>query len=131
MSKLALISPPVHRKRTAYDYHIRIDPQYAKEMLKGFRGEGAAQFFRQYTDELWSPPFSRFTCAEYGALRRLLAMFARSKAALAENLIIVTAKELKMFGITLRILRQICAKLDQIEISCVTDSGEIKDLHGS
>ena len=93
-----------------------------------FKGKGSAEFFRQYTDELWDPQFSRLSAAEYGAFRRILAMFARSKLSLKERMIVVTAKELKMHGISVRVLRQLCAHVTQIEISLLTDSGEIKDL---
>ena len=81
-------------------------------------------------DELWDPCFSRLSAAEYGAFRRILAMFARSKRALKEKQIVVTAKELKMHGITLRVLKQLCANVNQLEISLLTESGEIKDLKG-
>ena len=115
-------------KRTAISYHIRINPHYMKKLLTGFRGIGSAEYFRQHTDELWSPEFSRLSVAEYGAFRRILAMFARSKMALKENIIVVTERELKMHGITMRVLRQLCANLNQLQISLLTESGEIKDL---
>ena len=99
-----------------------------QKILTGFRGYGSAEFFRQHTDELWSPEFSRLTVAEYGAFRRILALFTRSKMAIKENVIVVTAKELRMHGISLRVLQQLCAKLVHIEISLLTESGEIKDL---
>lgn len=99
-----------------------------EKMLKGFRGKGAAEFIRQRTDELWDPPFSELSAAEYGAFRRILAMFARSKLSLKERSMVVTAKELKMHGISMHVLKQLCTKVMQIEISLLTDSGEIKDL---
>ena len=99
-----------------------------KKILTGFRGLGSAEFFRQHTDELWSTEFSPLSAAEYGAFRRILAMFARSKMAINENVIVVTEKELKMHGITMRILRQLCANVNQLEISLLTESGAIKDL---
>ena len=117
-------------KRVANNYCIRISPTYMEKVLTGFKGKGSAEFFRQYTDELWDPHFSRLSAAEYGAFRRILAMFARSKKSLKERLIVVTAKELKMHGITLRVLKQLCANVTQLEISLLTDSGEIKDLYG-
>ena len=116
------------KKRTANNYHIRINPHYMRKILTGFRGQGSAEFFRQHTDELWSAEFSRLSAAEYGAFRRILAMFARSKMAIKENIIVVTEKELKMHGITMRVLRQLCANVNQLEISLLTESGEIKDL---
>ncbi len=102
-----------------------------RETLSGFRGKASAEFFRQYTDELWTPPFSRLSNGEYGAFRRLLAMFARSKVAIAEKQIVVTAKELKHFGITLRILSQLGAKLEQIEIWRIAESSELSGLRGN
>lgn len=115
-------------KRVANNYCIKVNPNYMQKVLKGFRGKGSAEFFRQHTDELWDPYLSRLSAAEYGAFRRILAMFARSKRALKENLIVVTAKELKMYGITPRVLRQVCANVPQLEISLLTESGEIRDL---
>ena len=41
---------------------------------------------------------------------------------------VVAAKELKMHGISMHVLKQLCTKVMQIEISLLTDSGEIKDL---
>lgn len=116
------------KKRTANIYHIRINSCYLQKILTGFRGYGSAEFFRQHTDELWSPEFSRLSVAEYGAFRRILAMFTRSKMAIKENIIVVTEKELKMHGITMRVLRQLCANVNQLKISLLTESGEIKDL---
>lgn len=122
---------PQTAKRTAYNYCIQISPTYMAKILQGFRGKGSAEFFRQHTDELWDPHFSRLSAAEYGAFRRILAMFARSKRALKENMIVVTGKELKMHGITMRVLRQLCANVSHLKISLLTESGEIKDLEGS
>ena len=118
-------------KRIAYNYSIQISPTYMAKILKGFRGKGSAEFFRQHTDELWDPHFSRLSAAEYGAFRRILAMFARSKKSLKENLMVVTAKELKMHGITLRVLKQVCANVNHLKISLITETGEIKDLESS
>lgn len=115
-------------KRVANNYCIRISPTYMAKALSGFKGKGSAEFFRQYTDELWDAHFSQLSVAEYGAFRRILAMFARSKRALMERMIVVTAKELQMHGISVRVLRQLCAHVTQLEISLLTDSGEIKDL---
>ena len=118
-------------KRIAYNYSIQISPTYMAKILKGFRGKGSAEFFRQHTDELWDPHFSRLSAAEYGAFRRILAMFARGKKSLKENLMVVTAKELKMHGITLRVLKQVCANVNHLKISLITETGEIKDLESS
>ena len=115
-------------KRVANNYCIQISPTYLTNILQGFRGKGSAEFFRQHTDELWDPHFSRLSAAEYGAFRRILAMFARSKRSLKERMIVVTAKELKMYGISVRVLRQLCANVTQLEISLLTDAGEIKEL---
>ena len=115
-------------KRVANNYAITISPAYMTKILAGFRGKGAAEFFRQYTDDLWQPPFSEMTCADYGAVRRILSMFARSKAALRDNMIVVTAKELKMYGISIPRLRRLCTKWNVFDISLLTESGEIKDL---
>ena len=115
-------------KRTANNYYIKISPTYMGKILKGFRGKGSAEFFRQHTDELWDPHFSRLSAAEYGAFRRILAMFTRSKRSLTENMIVVTAKELKMHGITLRVLKQLCSNVNHLQISLLTESGEIKEL---
>jgi len=117
-------------QRTANNYCIKISSMYMEKILKGFRGKGSAEFFRQHTDELWDPYFSRLSAAEYGAFRRILAMFARSKRALNEKMIVVTDKELKMHGITMRVLKRLCANVTQLEISLLTESGEIKNLEG-
>ena len=73
----------LHIKRASArpNYCIKISPMYMEKILKSFRGKGSAEFFRQHTDELWDPYFSRLSAAEYGAFRRILAMFARSKRA--------------------------------------------------
>ena len=131
MSKPEVFTLHVQCKRTVYDYYIRIEADYMRETLSGFRGKASATFFRQYTDELWEPPFCRLSCAEYGAFRRILSMLARSKTAIGHNSIITTAKELKHFGISLQVLKRICAKLDQIEFSCITESGELSGLRGN
>ena len=117
-------------RRTANNYCIKISPTYMEKILQSFRGKGSAEFFRQHTDELWDPHFSRLSAAEYGAFRRILAMFARSKRTLNEKMIVVTGKELKMHGITMRVLKQLCANVTHLEISLLTESGEIKDLEG-
>ena len=116
------------RRRTAHRYGMSIPVQYKQKLLHGFRGLGAAEYFRQYTDELWTPPFNELTCAQYGAFRRILMMFARSKNSLNQNFILVTKKELKMHGISVHLLEQIKTKTDVLDISLVSDDGEISDL---
>lgn len=115
-------------KRVANNYIIQINGSYMQKILTGFRGEGSAQFFRQHTEELWDPIFSRLSIAEYGAWRRLLAMFARSRDAIQQRCIFVTAKELRMHGISLHILRRLGTNMPHVEISLLTESGEIKDI---
>lgn len=115
-------------KRIANNYCIQINPHYMQKILAGFRGEGSAQFFRQHTDELWEPIFSQLSIAEYGAWRRLLAMFARSREAIKQRCIVVTAKELRMHGISLHVLRRLATNMPHVEISLLTESGEIRDL---
>lgn len=115
-------------KRVANKYGISIPTHYHEKILKGFRGIGSAEFFRQHTDELWTPPFCELTCAQYGAFRRLLMMFARSKKNLHDNFMIVTKKELKMHGISLHHLEQIKTKMTVLDISLISDDGEINDL---
>ncbi len=115
-------------KRKANRYGISIPTHYKEKLLHGFRGKGAAQYFRQYTDELWTPPFCELTCAQYGAFRRILMMFSRSKNNLNSNFMIVTKKELAMQGISHHLLQQIKAKTDVLDISLLSNDGEIKDL---
>ena len=115
-------------KQLASRFAISIPVHYRKKILTGFRGLGAAEFFRQHTDELWTPPFCELTCAQYGAFRRILMMFTRSKKNLRGNFMIVTKKELKMYGISLHLLEQIRTKTDILDISLISDDGEIKDL---
>ncbi len=115
-------------KRKANRYGISIPTQYKMKLLHGFRGMGAAEYFRQYTDELWTPPFCELTCAQYGAFRRILMMFARSKNNLQSNFMIVTKKELGMHGISIHLLQQIKTKTSVLDISLISDDGEINDL---
>ena len=115
-------------KRVANRYGISIPTYYRRKILQGFRGKGSAEFFRQHTDELWTPPFCELTCAQYGAFRRLLMMFARSKSNLHGNFMIVTKKELQMHGISLHLLEQIKTKTAILDISLISDDGEISDL---
>jgi len=123
----SLVSRPIG-KRKANRYGISIPPQYKSKLLHGFRGIGAAEYFRQYTDELWTPPYCELTCAQYGALRRILMMFTRSKKNLNSNFMIVTKKELGMHGISIHLLQQIKTKTDVLAISLISDDGEISDL---
>ncbi len=115
-------------KQKANRYAISIPTQYKKKLLHGFRGIGAAEYFRQHTDELWTPPYCEFTCAQYGAFRRILMMFARSKNNLHSNFMIVTKKELLMHGISINLLQQIKTKTSVLDISLLSDDGEINDL---
>ena len=115
-------------KQVANKYGISIPAHYHEKILKGFRGIGSAEFFRQHTDELWTPPFCELTCAQYGAFRRILIMFTRSKKNLDANFMIVTNKELQMHGISLHLLQQIKTKTTILDISLISDDGEIKDL---
>ena len=115
-------------KRRANRYGISIPPRYKSKLLHGFRGIGAAEYFRQYTDELWTPPYCELTCAQYGAFRRILMMFTRSKNTLNSNFMIVTKKELDMHGISINLLQQIKTKTDVLDISLISDDGEINDL---
>ena len=115
-------------KRKANRYGISIPSNYKTKLLHGFRGIGAAEYFRQYTDELWTPPYCEFTCAQYGAFRRILMMFARSKNNLQSNFMIVTKKELSMHGISINLLQQIKTKTSVLDISLLSDDGEINDL---
>ena len=115
-------------KRTANRYMISIKPEYRKKILQNFRGQGAAEFFRQHTSELWTPPFSELTAAQYGAFRRLLMMFARHKDTVKSGNILTTKKELKSFGISCHLLAQIRTKVNVLDISLISDDGAIKDL---
>ena len=115
-------------KRKANRYGISIPTQYKEKLLHGFRGKGAAQYFRQHTDELWTPPFCELSCAQYGAFRRILMMFSRSKNNLNSNFMIVTKKELEMHGISHHLLQQIKTKTDVLDISLITNDGEINDI---
>ena len=128
MSKVVDLVAHQTGKCVANKYGISIPTHYHEKILKGFRGIGAAEFFRQHTDELWTPPFCELTCAQYGALRRILMMFTRSKKNLHENFMIVTKKELQMHGISLHLLQQIKTKTTILDISLISDDGEIKDL---
>lgn len=119
---------PKSGKRIANKYGISIPAHYHEKILTGFRGLGSAEFFRQHTDELWTPPFCEFTCAQYGAFRRILMMFTRSKKNLHENFMVVTKKELQMHGISLHLLEQIRTKTTILNIALISDDGEIKDL---
>ena len=103
------------RKGAAQIYGIKLSGEYMSKALTGFRGEGSAEFFRQYTDELWDPDFNKLTAAEYGAFRRILAMFTRSKRSISHLQIETTVKELRSFGISLKLLTRICDKCDLIE----------------
>ena len=116
------------RKKVANKYAISIPSKYREKILVGFRGIGSAEFFRQYTNELWTPPFCELTCAQYGAFRRILAMFTRDKHNLHGNFMIVTKKELQMHGISEHLLEQIRTKTTILDISLITDDGEINDL---
>ena len=115
-------------KRKAIRYAISIPQQFKSKLLHGFRGNGAAEYFRQYTDELWTPPYCELTCAQYGALRRIFMMFTRSKNTLNSNFMVVTKKELLMHGISIHLLQQIKTKTDVLIISLLSDDGEINDL---
>lgn len=128
-----VVDPVAHQtgKCVANDYCIQISPTYMANILQGFRGKGSAEFFRQHTDELWKPPFSNMSCADYGAFRRILALFTRSKQSIKENMIVVTKKELNMHGISLHMLRRHSMQFGILQISLLTESGEIKDLKGS
>ncbi len=130
MNTEKIVDIAAHRpgKRIAHNYCIQISPTYMANILKGFRGKGSAEFFRQHTDELWNPPFGQMTCADYGAFRRILGLFARSKQSLKDNMIVVTKKELNMHGISLAMLRRHCLQFGILQISLLTETGEIKDL---
>jgi hypothetical protein len=112
----------------AHRYLISITPDYRKRLMQNFRGRGAAEFFRQHTNELWTPPFSEMTAAQYGAFRRLLMMFARSKESIISGNILTTKKELKSLGISCHLLEQIGSRVNVLEISLLSDDGEINDL---
>jgi len=116
------------RKKVAIRYAISIPSKYREKILVGFRGIGSAEFFRQHTNELWTPPFCELTCAQYGAFRRILAMFTRDKHNLHGNFMLVTKKELQMHGISEHLLEQIRTKTTILDISLITDDGEINDL---
>ena len=45
-----------------------------------------------------------------------------------ESVMLVTDKDLRMHGITMRVLRQLSASVNQLEISLLTEPGEINDL---
>lgn len=115
-------------KKTGNRYLISVKREYKEDMLKWFRGHGAAQYFRQSTSELWTPPFSELTCAQYGAFRRILMMIARHKDSLTTGNVMTTKKELKSFGISCHLLEQLKTKTDVLDIFLMADHGEIKDL---
>ena len=91
-------------KRTANRYSIQMNSHYKQKLITGFRGQGTAEFFRQYTSELWDPELGNLTCAQYGAFRRLLTMFMRDKKSLNQGLLETTTKELKNHGISRHLL---------------------------
>ena len=116
------------RKKVANKYIVSVAPDFRKNILLNFRGQGAAPYVRQFTSELWDPAFFGLTCAQYGAFRRLLMMFARHKDSVKSGNVITTKKELMSFGITEHLLEQIKTKVNVLDISLVSDDGEISDF---
>jgi len=55
-------------------------------------------------------------------------MMARHKDNVTTGNILTTKKELKSFGITCHLLDQLETKMDVLDISLITDDGEISDL---
>ena len=55
-------------------------------------------------------------------------MFTRDKRNLHGNFMLVTKKELRMHGISEHLLEQIRTKTTILDISIISDDGEINDL---
>ena len=114
---VAFSDNPKAGKRVALLYVISIDSAYLAELLVGFRGEAAAQFFRQYTSDLHREPFSSWPAGTYGAWRKLLAMFAQDKDALRDCQLETTARGLKSNGIRPEHLKKIAGTLSAMTFS--------------
>jgi hypothetical protein len=116
-------------KRERHIYLVQADRQWLHSLThRSYLGRSGPTWWAYPTDWLWKPPYSELPLVLRGALATLVCMFCRSRDAYNEAAFETTRKELRMLGLTDRVLREISANFAQIQITRLSGSGEIKDL---
>lgn len=121
--------PAKRRKRERTNYLIKANPTWLHGLtLSAYRGAGAPRWWRLSTEWLWEPPYSELSPAELGALVRLVCMFTRSHSAYTEGAFETHKKELARYRLSDTLLRNLCTKLPQLNVSVATESCEFIKL---
>lgn len=121
-------APPGH-KQSADRIIVRFNPEWLSgTVLRGHRGDGAPRWFRCDVSWLWLPPLNELSPAELGAFLRLLHMLMRGANCRDVVEFETNRKELRLYGISDRILASVRTKCRNLEISLLADTGEIKEL---
>ena len=115
--------PAKRRKRERLCYRIEANVKWLHGLtLSAYRGVGAPRWWRLNTEWLWEPPYSELSPAEMGALVRLVCMFTRSHSAYTEGVFETHKKELLRYQLSDTLLRNLCTKLPQLNVSVATES---------
>ena len=115
-------------KRERFVYLIQAKPEWLHELTKGYRGKSSPSWWAYPTNWIWKPPYCDLSLVQRGALVTLISMFCRDRDAFNQGCFETHRKELRLHGLTDRVLRGISDNFEQIQISVISESGEIKNL---
>jgi len=117
------------RKRERLIYVIQADVKWLHSLThRSYLGKSGPTWWACPTKWLWTPPYSDLSLVHRGALVTLIQMFCRDRDAYNGGSFEAHRKELRVHGLTDRVLRGISDNFEQIQISVISGSGEIKEL---
>ena len=118
-----------NRKRERLIYVVKADATWLHDLtLSSYVAKGAPTWWRFFTKWLWTPPYSELSPAELGALVKIIGMFMRDRDAYSIGVFETHRKELRIHGLTDALIRKVSRKLGKLEISVLTEDGEIREL---
>ena len=120
---------PKQGKRQRFTYLIRAEPEWLHSLThKSYLGKSGPTWWAMPTKWLWEPTYTQLSAAELGALIRIICMFMRDRDSYNSGELLTDRKELRMHGISPHVFCEISKNFMHVEISLVTESGEIKNL---
>lgn len=121
--------PGKRHKRERHIYLLQADSQWLHTLThRSYLGKSGPTWWAYPTKWIWTPPYCELSLVQRGALVTLICMFCRDRDAYNSGAFETHRKELRMHGLSDSVLREISNNFEQIQISVISGSGEIKDL---
>ncbi len=129
MVEIAELRPGTTRKRERHLYAIKANQHWLHSLThRSYLGKAGPTWWALQTGWLWNPTYTQLSASELGALVRIVCMFMRDRDSYNSCELLTDRKELRMHGISPHVLCGISKKFTHVEISLITEPGEIKEL---